>query len=57
MMRAGDIASFIRDGHHDIAHPPILLNAIERRNLENLLNQSRAADDDKAVQPKAMPKK
>ena len=56
MMRAGDIASFIRDGP-EMGDAPVRLTANERRNLEDLLNQSRAADNDKPVQPKAMPMK
>ena len=56
MMRADDIASFIRDGP-EMGDAPVRLTANERRNLEDLLNQSRAADNDKPVQPKAMPMK
>ena len=56
MMRAVDIASFIRDGP-EMGDAPVRLTPIERRNLENLLNHSRAADDDEHAQPKAMPKK
>ena len=52
-MRANDIASFIRDGP-EMGDAPVRLTANERRNLEKLLNHSRAADNDKPVQPKAM---
>ena len=56
MMWADDIASFIRDGP-EMGDAPVRLTANERRNLEDLLNQSRAADNDKPVQPKTMPMK
>ena len=36
---------------------PVRLTDNERRNLEELLNLSRAADNDKLAQPKGMPKK
>ena len=49
MMRADDIASFIRDGP-EMGDAPVRLTANERRNLEELLNHSRAADDDKPDQ-------
>ena len=55
-MRADDIASFIRDGP-EMGDAPVRLTANERRNLEELLNLSRAADNDKLAQSKAMPKK